>query len=75
VKRETEEILDLMQEALEPVPFNLLAPPALSAYSEDDLLNMVADLLCQPPTPLNVSCLAAINSEFIVRQNKRGFEC
>ena len=75
MKREADEVLDLMNEALSPVPHNLLSPPELSAYSESDLLTMVADLLCQPPTPLNVSCLDAINSEFIARMNRRGESC
>ena len=72
MKREADEVLDLMNEALEPVPYNLLTPPELSAYSENDLLQMVRVILSEPHgmTPMDKACLEAINSEFVVRLNR-----
>lgn len=72
--RETKDVLDLMYEALEPVPFNLLTPPELSVYSENDLLNMVKDILAQPKelTSLDRACLVAIGAEFQLRDAQKG---
>jgi hypothetical protein len=47
--------------------------PELCEYSEDDLLCMVATILAEPGelTALGNDCLSAINSEFIVRANRK----
>jgi hypothetical protein len=69
MKNETREVLDLMYEAIEPVPFNLLTPPELSTYSEDELICMVQAILAEPRDmlPLDRAALAAINSELSLR--------
>jgi hypothetical protein len=47
--------------------------PELSQYDESELLNMVATILAEPGelTALGNDCLSAINSEFIVRANRK----
>jgi len=49
------------------------SPPELREYSEDELLGIVGQILAEPGadvSPLGASCLAAINSEFILRSAK-----
>jgi hypothetical protein len=77
MNRETREVLDLMNDALDPLVHTRIADVLgdMSAYSEDQLLGMVMCILAEPDEMalLDRAALQAINNEFILRGAKKGF--
>ena len=68
MKDSSAEILEIMAEALSPV---LPKPMELAEYSEADLLDIVAEIHAVGElNSLGLACLAAIDSEFVVRMMK-----
>ena len=69
MKDSSAEILEFMAQALSPV--ELPKPMELAGYSEADLLDLVAEIQAVGAlNSLGLACLAAIDSEFVVRMMK-----